>query len=146
MTKDVKFFHGIALARIIDSKSAFLKKIDRSIYSIDNNRIYFYIKYSTKRMSPWTFSFLMNHVEKIVSLYNSKAKIYIVLVCNDDGICCLNFNEFKTIISYKNKFYPKWIRVSRRRGEKYYVTGSDGALKHKIGNSDYPEKLFNLCK
>ena len=142
MAKDVKFFHGIALARIVDSKPVFLKKIDRSVYSI-NNRIYFYIKHSTKRMSPWTFSFLRDQVEKIVSLYNQKTKIYIVLACNDDGICCLDFKEFKTVISHKNNLYPKWIRVSRKRGEKYYITGSDGALKYKIGNSDYPTKLFS---
>jgi len=142
MAKDVKFFHGIALVRIVDSSPVLLKKVDRSVYSLDN-KIYFYIKHSTKRMSPWTFSFLRNHVEKIVSLYNSKTKIYIVLVCNDDGICCLDFKEFKTVISYKNSLYPKWIRVSRKKGEKYYITGSDGVLKHKIGNSDYPTKLFS---
>lgn len=143
MVKDVKFFHGIAFAKIIDSKPVFLKKIDRSVYSIDN-KMYFYVKHSTKRISPWTFSFLKDHVEKIISLSNnSETKIYIVLVCNDDGICCLDFNEFKAVISHKNNLYPKWIKVSRKRGEKYYVKGSDGDLKHKIANSDYPAKLFS---
>jgi hypothetical protein len=142
MTKDINFFHGLAIARIVNSKSIFLNKIDRSVYSLDDE-IYFYIKHSTKRMSPWIFTFLHNQVEKIVSFNNSNNKIYIVLVCNDDGICCLDFKEFNAVISYKNSLYPKWIKVSRKKGEKYFVVGSDGKLKNKIGNSDYPRKLFS---
>ncbi|MFA5091433.1 MAG: hypothetical protein WC483_02275 [Candidatus Paceibacterota bacterium] len=67
--------------------------------------------------------------------------IFIILVCNDDGICCLNWKEFSTIISVYNINYPKWIRVGRRKNEKYSVYGIDGELKHKIGNSDFPNKL-----
>jgi len=144
--KDINFFHGIVLARIVGRKCVFLKKIDKSTYCL-NNKIYFYIKYSTHRMPPWTFSFLKEHVEKIVSFCESRNKIYILLVCNGDGICCLNFEEFKIIISPKNNLYPKWIKVFRRKREKYSVTGSDGALNYKIGNSDFPNKLNeNMCQ
>ena len=66
----------------------------------------------------------------------------IVLLCNDDGICCLNFQEFSTIISIENENFPKWIKVQRQYGEKYAVSGSDGELKYKIGNSDFPQKIY----
>ena len=64
------------------------------------------------------------------------------MVCNEDGICCLNYKEFTDILSVENNVYPKWIRASRLRGEKYMVSGSDGKLGHKIGLSDFPGKIF----
>jgi hypothetical protein len=36
----------------------------------------------------------------------------------------------------------KSIRISRRPKEKYSVSGSDGGLKYKIGENDFPRRLF----
>jgi len=72
-------------------------------------------------------------------------QVYITLICDEDGICCLDWNEFTTVISTESELYPKWIAVSRGKGEKYYVWGSDGELKHKIGNIDFPRKIFEGC-
>ena len=141
--KKSNFFYGLAIIRITERTPIFLEKIDKSIYCI-NNKIYLYIKYSTKRLSPWQFTFEKQHSEKIASIHNSdNKKIYVILVCNDDGICCLDFDEFKTIVSPKSNLYPKWIKVYRKKGEKYSVAGSDGILPHKIGDSDYPKRLLS---
>jgi hypothetical protein len=113
-----------------------------SCYIIDGNTP-FYIKYSEKRISPWTFSFTETHIREIDSINDELGNIFIVLVCNDDGICCLNFQEFCTIISVKSNLFPKWVKAQRRRSEKYTVTGSDGELTYKIGNNDFPQKLFS---
>lgn len=142
---DKSFFHGIVFYRIINKNesASCMKKYGSSgsCYIIDGNTP-FYIKYSEKRISPWTFSFTETHIREIDSINDELGNIFIVLVCNDDGICCLNFQEFCTIISVKSNLFPKWVKAQRRRSEKYTVTGSDGELTYKIGNNDFPQKLF----
>jgi len=34
-------------------------------------------------------------------------------------------------------------RISRLPREKYSVLGSDGVLSYKVGDSDFPRKIFN---
>ncbi len=143
--KDFEFFHGASLVRIIhDNIFDSIKKYtnNNSSYIINNN-IGIYIKYSQKRMSPWTFSFSDIHVDEIKNMEKEFNKVYVVLVCNEDGISCLNFEEFSTVVSIENKNFPKWIKASRMRKEKYFISGSDGELKHKIGNSDFPKKIYD---
>jgi len=142
--KDFEFFHGAALARIIhknvfDSIKCYSNA--NSSYIIDG-KMAIYLKYSQKRMSPWTFSFSEAHVNEVKEIKNKFNKIYLVFVCGRNGIVCLDFEEFSTVISLENKNFPKWIRASRQKGEKFSISGSDGGLKHKIGNSDFPEKIY----
>lgn len=39
-------------------------------------------------------------------------------------------------------YQTKSIRVSRSTREKYAVSGTDGKLAYKIGNSDFPQKVL----
>ncbi len=143
--KNFEFFHGAALVRIIHSNvfDSIKKYTNNNSSYVINGKIGIYIKYSQKRMSPWSFSFSEIHIDEIKDMKNGFNKVYVVFVCSDNGICCLNFEEFSTVISSENENFPKWIRVSRMRGEKYFVSGSDGELKHKIGNSDFPKKIYD---
>jgi len=141
--QNFEFFHGAALIKIIHSGcfkmiTSFSKS--NSAYLIDE-KIGLYIKYSQKRMSPWSFAFDKNHIEEIKEINNLLDNVFIAFVCNEDGICCLDWTEFSTIISVENEKYPKWIKINRKKNEKYSVCGIDGVLKHKIGNSDFPNKL-----
>lgn len=141
--KNIDFFHGMVLTKIVQNKSACLKKYrgNNSSYIIDD-QISVYIKYSSKRMSPWSFSFSKIHIHEIRDMKNKIEKIFIILICDNNGICCLNYNEFCTVISIENRDFPKWIKASRLKGEKYSVSGSDGKLKYKVGNSDFPGKIY----
>ena len=142
--KDFEFFHGAALARIIHKNVSYSIKCysnDNSSYIIDE-KVAIYLKYSQKRMSPWTFSFSEIHVSEIKEIKNKFNKIYLVFVCGHNGIACLDLEEFSTVISTENQNFPKWIRASRQKGEKFSISGSDGELKYKIGNSDFPSKIY----
>lgn len=141
--QDFEFFHGAALVRTIHSgrfRTVELFGKSNAAYLIDG-RIGLYIKYSRKRMSPWSFTFNEDHVREIKEMNDSLDNIFIALVCNNDGICCLDWKEFCTIISIDSMNYPKWIKAGRKKNEKYSVYGIDGNLEHKIGNSDFPNKL-----
>ena len=129
----VSFFHGAALIRVIRHGSFCSVKVceenDCSYLINDDSGIY--IKYSQRRLSPWGFTFSEEHVREIEDMNERLGKVFVVLVCNEDGICCLDWQEFATVISTESTMYPKWISLSRMKGEKYSVWGRDGKLKHK---------------
>ncbi|OQY02604.1 MAG: hypothetical protein B6I26_00155 [Desulfobacteraceae bacterium 4572_130] len=138
------FFHGVVLANIVNKNDVSLKKYKKNNSSyIINDTIGIYNKYSQKRISPWSFSFLEKHINQILEMNKNLETLFIILICNNDGICCLNYQEFGTVLSVENKMFPKWIKASRLKKEKYSVSGSDGKLSYKIGNNKFPEKIFN---
>lgn len=143
--QNFEFFHGGAIVKIVHS--GYFKIVQsfgksNSSYLLDE-KIGLYIKYSQKRMTPWNFTFDQEHIKEIKNIFDLLGNIFVVFVCNDDGICCLNWQEFCTIISIDDNNYPKWIKTTRKKNEKYSVVGIDGELNYKIGNSDFPNKLKN---
>jgi len=137
------FFHGTALVRIVQDKRAFgIKLYSGNNTYLVNDSACVYIKHSSKRLSPWVFTFLPEHIKDIDKIRKDLSNTYIVLICNDDGICCLNFKEFSQLVFVGSSNQTKWIRVRRSPREKYTVTGSDGELRYKIGDSDFPQKIF----
>jgi len=141
---DVSFFQGAVIVRAIrhpSYKSLSVYEGNNSSYVI-NGSSGVYIKYSQKKLPPWNFTFLEDNVREIVEMKDGLERVYIVLACEEDGVCCLDWDEFRAVISVESTSYPKWISVSRAKGEKYAVKGSDTKLKHKIGNVDFPRKIF----
>jgi len=134
MLNQSDFFHGVLFTKLLDCQELNIRNHPYFSAYIINNRAY-YIKYSRSRISPWSFSFSETHVSELVDLKRQYENVYIVLICNEDGICCLNFEEFKTVIAVENQNYPKWIKATRQKREKYAVTGSDGKLTYKIGDN-----------
>ena len=140
----VSFFNGAAIVRIIrheDYRGIHVFKKNENSYIVNDKSI-IYIKYSQKRLPPWNYTFIKEHVSDLVAMADEFDDVFIVLICNEDGICCLNWHEFNTVISVENNQYPKWISVTRKKSEKYSIRGRDGELKHKIGNIDFPHKIF----
>lgn len=141
------FFHGVALIRVIRHEVFGSVKVyeENDCSYLINDDVGIYIKYSQQKLPPWGFTFSEEHVHEITEMSERLRQVYITLVCNDNGICCLDWEEFATVISTESMAYPKWISVSRAKGEKYAVWGRDGELRHKIGNSDFPRKIFEEC-
>lgn len=145
MIHNFEFFHGLVFARLLHGTSETLSiktypTEDNASYIL-NNRIGLYIKYSTKRLTPWTFSFQKYHQDEILVLRNKFDEVYTILVCNEDGLVCLNFEELKRILNEVHE-EVEWIRVARRPGHEYSVSGKDGDLKFKIPIKDFPRKIF----
>jgi len=144
---NVLFFHGAAIIRIIRHESFKTVKVyeENNCSYLINKTAGIYTKYSQKGYTNWRFTFSEDHVREITEMREGIRQVYVTLICNEDGICCLDWSEFTTVISTESELYPKWIGVSRMKGEKYSVWGSDGELRHKIGNSDFPRKIFEGC-
>ena len=143
----VSFFHGAVLIRVIRHESFRSVKVcqENDCSYLVNGMSGIYIKYSQKRLSPWSFTFSEEHVGGVEELNRKLSNVFVTLVCGEDGICCLEWEEFATVISTESTTYPKWISVSRMKGEKYSVWGRDGVLRHKIGNIDFPRKILEKC-
>lgn len=138
--------HGAVFARIIhQSTEPFSFELyptkSNSSY-VFNNKVGLYIKHSKKRMSPWTFSFAKQHQDEIREMKERLGYVFTVFVCGTDGIVGLNYDELKQILDENHK-EVEWVRISRTRNTKYSVSGSDGALKLKVGKQDFTKKLFD---
>lgn len=142
MLNQSDFFHGALLTKLLNYQE--LNVINHQYFSayIINHQAY-YVKYSRKRISPWTFSFSEVHVSELIALKKDYETVYVVLICDDDGICCLNFQEFRILIAVESSNYPKWIKATRQKREKYTVTGSDGKLSYKIGDNCLQSSITN---
>ncbi len=145
MLKEFKFFHGVVFADLIHATGNNLtirsySHTSNSSYVINDN-FGLYIKYSSKRMSPWRYSFKREHQDEIAKMRKDLGQVYVVLVCNDDGYVALNFSQLKTILNDQHGDV-EWVSVSRNRREMYLVNGSDGKLPFKVGQNDFSRKLI----
>jgi hypothetical protein len=143
--KEFEFFHGIVFARLLHGTQRLvsIRAFDpesNAAYVVDDS-IGIYIKYSSKRMTPWRFTFSPEHQREIEQLRGSITKVFIVLVCNDDGVVCLNYAELKTLLDDQDENH-QWISATRRKREMYSIEGSNGRLEFKVGKADFPDKLF----
>lgn len=146
MINEYEFFHGAAILGLIGSSREPIQVLsvlgfENSAYSL-NGRAGIYIKYSKKRLSPWTFTFTPKHQSTILKLYESYGEVFIFLVCNDDGVVGFNFADLRNILD--DQFLGvEWIRVSRTKRKMYQVSGSDGELSFRVGGEDYISKVFS---
>mgnify|MGYP000126645014 FL=1 len=143
--KSYEFYHGSVISRIVEYgrliKIQTFPSDSNSSFSINDNEIGIFIKYTEARISPWRFTFKKSHQKEIEYIKDLHKKTFIILVCNDDGFCCLSWKEYKQILDSSYDLF-EWISCSRMRREKYTVKGTDGKLKHKIGPGSFPTKLF----
>jgi hypothetical protein len=92
-------------------------------------------------MTPWRFTFNKQHQGEIDSMKTNFKNVFLILVCNNDGVICLNYSELKGILD--NQHDPiEWISATRHKRKMYSVKGSNGELDFKIGQNDFPEKIF----
>ena len=142
------FYHGAVLNRLLD----FGKSIEIQTFPSDSNSSFtinqntgIFLKYSEKRISPWRFTFKKNHQEEIQHIRDLHKNVFIIFVCYDDGFACLSWEEYKKILDDHHDEF-EWISISRVRGGKYNLGGSNGRLKHRIGKKDFPNKIFKVLK
>jgi hypothetical protein len=142
--REVERFHGIALARLVRSEGSAIALAwhprYRAAYTI-GGRTAVYVKYSTSRLSPWTFGFKHAHQAEVVDLRAEFETVFVALVCGTDGVACLDEAQYELVLD-DVLGASEWVRVARSRREKYAVTGSDGRKAIRIGDNEYPAKIL----
>jgi hypothetical protein len=147
MIKEFEFYHGAVLSKLIHYS---INNVTLGIYPSPSNASYIlngntglYIKHSTKRMSPWRFSFQKLHQDEILKMKSELDNVFVILVCGEDGMVTLNFQELKAILDETHEEI-EWISASRNPNKEYTIKGSNGGLNHKIGKNDFPKKVLAL--
>lgn len=107
MIKEFEFFHGLVFARILHGmqRPVSLKpfqSVSNASYIV-NDKIGIYIKYSSKRMTPWRFTFRKEHQAEMQLMKLHCRNVFLLLVCNDDGIVCLSDSEVKQILDSQHE-------------------------------------------
>lgn len=146
MFKEFEFYHGVVFANILHSTN---ERIAIEPYPTPSNSSYvlnqsigLYIKYSSKRMSPWSFSFRKEHQDEILRMKEDLGEVYVVLVCNEDGFVTLSFSELKAVLNEVHEEVES-ISVWRSPREMYLVKGSDGKLPFKVARNELSRKLLS---
>src|ERR1700758_3841998 len=118
MIHKYEFFHGAALTRLIHGAKGNISidnyecKSFNAAYILDVS-VGLYIKHSTNRLSPWVFTFHKDHQDDIREMNEKLKTVFVALICNDDGIVCLSFEELKSALD-DNHDPTEWVRISRR--------------------------------
>jgi|SRR5579863_4662518 len=148
MINEFEFYHGVAFARMLHSTQ---RELAIKLYSTSENAAYVvdgsigvYIKYSSKRLSPWRFSFQKRHQEKISEMKQNLGKVFLLLVCNEDGVVVLSFDELKQVLN-EIVGETEWISATRNRRQMYSIKGSDGKLSFKVGKDEFLGKIFTVA-
>lgn len=144
--KEYEFFHGAALFRLATVcrdglKVRRLEDVGSGCYEV-NDSVGVLIKYSAKRMTPWSFSFTKAHkasLSKLAQLYKNSV---VLLVCNDDGIVALNVDATMSMLS--PDFFEQWsVAADRKPRAMYSVSGTGGELPGKFADSEFARRLFS---
>ena len=139
--KDI--YHGAALTQIVEHPS--FKALNRASpkyghYLVNTDRQVF-VKYRTKRASPWQFTFQPDELSALSEAFDSGDKVYLCLVCDGATVCALNKREIARVVDVAADD-PQYIRVQVPRGGRCHVNGSAGALGRAVPHNAFPEKVF----
>ena len=140
MLREVEFFHGVLFARLIREVGSPLEISElpssgQSAYLIQS-QLPLYIKYSTNRLTPWNFTFTVDHLAEMNTLLTRYGEFVLCLVCHEDGIVGLTALEVVRLVGpLTTPYRTASISVQRRRRELYGVRGSVGELDRKVSES-----------
>src|SRR5207248_497161 len=146
-----ELLHGAALLRLLDAgvQVSVCKAADvhSSAYVVEagERRVALLLKYSTKKKSPWQFTFTEGEAAALAALAESYPdhERLLLLVCHLDGVCCLPHDRLGELIEDPLAPAGQAISVSRTEGTSYRITGP-GRLRMRgtIPVSDWPRCVF----
>jgi hypothetical protein len=108
-------------------------------------RAAFQIKHSSKRLSPWQFTYVPENLVELVALSRLYQPVWVFLVCGRDGVVGLSLSEL-TSIAHAGQGGAAWVRVSRSRNSMYRVFGALGELPRAKprGVQEFLGKVFDI--
>jgi hypothetical protein len=137
MFDDYEFYQGVVLRNLIVNADfsvmvrPFVREGRISAFVI-NSRIGVFMKHSTKRMSPWRFTFGLDQVSDLLDLEAKYFDSFVVFICGSDGLVTLDaaLHEIFTFDDVEKA----WIAIERKPRSQYSVRGNRTELPNKISN------------
>jgi hypothetical protein len=136
MSRDFEAFHGIVLRSIIVSVgcSVAVEPFNRhgrlDAYVFDS-KVGVFVKYSTKRMTPWPFTFHIDQVSELLDLEIEHPNAFVVFACGVDGLVAIEMATLHELVDFKQT-EQAWVRIERRPRMLYSLSGNRGELANKV--------------
>ena len=136
MLDEYEFFQGAVLRQlIVDADGSltirpFVREGRISAFII-NGRIGVYVKHSSKRMTPWRFTFNLDQAADLLDLEAKFPDTFIVFVCESDGLVTLDVGKLHEIVGFQET-ENAWVRIERPPRAQYDVGGNKGELPNKL--------------
>ena len=147
MLDEYEFYQGVVLRHLAveaDYSISFRPFVREGRINafVVNGRVGVYVKHSSKRMSPWRFSFNIEQAADLLDLEQKYPDSFVVFVCGEDGLVTLSFADLHDIVDFQESDNA-WVSISRPPRTQYELAGNRGELGNKVarGIALIPETL-----
>jgi hypothetical protein len=136
MLDEYEFYQGAVLRQLIVESEItlairpFLRE-GRIAAFVLNGLAGIYVKHSSKRMSPWRFSFTIEQAADLLDLEGKYPDSFVVLVCETDGLVTISVADLHRIVDFQETDNA-WLSVARPPRAQYALAGNKGDLERKI--------------
>jgi hypothetical protein len=136
MLDEYEFYQGAVLRNLIVSSKIpvsirpFIRE-GRIAAFVLNARVGIYVKHSSKRMSPWRFTFTIEQASDLLDLEAKFSDSFLVFVCESDGLVVLSFGDLHEIVDFQQSDNA-WVSISRPPRSQYSVAGNKGEFSRKV--------------
>lgn len=132
MISDSERYHGAALRNlIVGAGKALTIQTDDDSGQVNtfrlNSDVGIYIKHSSKRLPPWQFTYLSDHIEEIARLAEKCRHVWLIHICGQNGIAVISLEEF-FVINPIEADTTRLVRVDCDRNTMYKVNGTGARL------------------
>ena len=136
MLDEYEFYQGAVLRQLIVESEFSLMirpyvREGRISAFVVNSRVGVYIKHSSKRMSPWRFTFTIEQAADLLDLEAKFPESFVVLICESDGLVTLDCIQLHQIVSFQES-ENAWVRVERPPRLQYDIGGNKSDLGSKV--------------
>jgi hypothetical protein len=149
MINEFKSYHGSVFAELIEETTIPIKlfrpDLGNNSFYILNDHVALYVKHSTKRLTPWRFTFHTNHVEDMKTLFSKHEHVFLVLVCGRDCIAVVERSEIERVLPIDSPSLA-WVSVQTSHNTSLTVEGSNGSLKRKLRKSKPFWRVYEILQ
>ena len=136
MLHEYEFYQGVVLRQLTveaDTSLTFRPFVREGRINafVMNGRIGVYIKHSSKRLTPWRFTFNIEQASDLLDLERGFPDTFIVFVCENDGLVTLDAASLHEIVSFQESDNA-WVRVERPPNFQYEIGGNKAELNRKV--------------
>jgi len=128
---DLDRYHGVVLRQILVAHGHRLNlgvvNLSGRVDAFRVEGAAFQVKHSSKRLSPWNFTYVPENLEELAELRRAFEPVWAILVCGGDGVVGVSFEELQSIV-HVGASGAAWVRVRRSRSSMYRVGGALGDL------------------
>jgi hypothetical protein len=142
MINEFEYYHGVALRDIIVTSKVGISIETKNFFGrvnsyLLNGRVGIYIKHSSKRLSPWQYSFSVANLQELLELRRAAKSVWLIFICGPDGLVAVSLRDFVSITETRPGGVAP-IRIDRGRNKMYRVSGNAGALPFRKARGVVP--------